>query len=1065
MKKIFTLMLALFAFVAIQAQNLLSEDFENGIPATWLNIDADNDGNSWLSSAGVSGVSGHNGSDGCAFSCSYYDGTVLTPNNWLITPAVTLNGAATLTFWVAAQDASYAAEHYGVYISTNGGTSTSDFTLLYEETMDANGGARVQGTWKQKIVNLANYSGQTIRIAFRHFNCTDMFYLNLDDVVIFAQPTTPTIVANPTTLDFGTVILGNTANDQSDIQCYNLTTGVTATTTAPFAVSADGTTYATTATVAAAGGTLYVQYAPTAVGADNGTVTLTSTGAPDATITLTGTGLDCGGITLPYSYSFNSDGANQCWEVIDANSDGYTFTFNTSDATATYSYNYSGAADDWLISPVLTLTGNEIGSVDYAAYSASYPEKFQIFAIGNNDTVALTAIVDVTSTDFNTQFFDLSTFTGAYKVGIHCVSEANMWKLILTDFNVFVGSAPASLTLSADTLDFSTIPANSTSNPKFVVMNTVSVNEAFTLTTAAPYEISLDGTNYAATQTIPANSALTTTDTIYVRFAPTTVNTFPGTLTIASTTYNETVVLLGESADCTGGISTFPFVYDFNTGVYPPVCWGYDNADNYWAATVDAEAGDYAMGIEGIEMLVTPEINSTSEMALMFDYRGYLGDNIEDTPTSFRVGYSTTNSAPASFTWVETVNVNAYPDGDDLFFLYSHTIPANAKYVAIDITYLASLESLFGTYNDVIYIDNFKLVTDADIFVSPESMDFGSVIAGVPSTAKTATINTALLSSAISVSAPANFEVSANGSSYAASASIPANGGTLYVRYNPATAGSHSGNVTLTSGSITKNIAVSGTAVDCSAAQALPYFDGFEDGIGTCYRNIDNDGDGYAWADNIYTEWEYEPYEGAGCAMSASYINGVGALNPDNFLITPALAIPSQGAKVSWYVAAQDGDYAEEYYDVMVSTTPDNLNSFTSIFSETLMSDEWEARTANIPSSLNGQNVYVAFRHHNVSDMFWMKIDNLSVTAGVGVEDHELNATIFPNPANNVLNINATSNINRVEVYNMVGQMVGMYEANDVNTQINTTAFANGVYTVKIETENGTMTKKFTVAR
>ena len=70
MKKIFTLMLALFAMVAVQAQSLLSEDFENGIPSTWLNVDADNDGNSWLSSAGVTGVAGHNGTDGCAYSCS-----------------------------------------------------------------------------------------------------------------------------------------------------------------------------------------------------------------------------------------------------------------------------------------------------------------------------------------------------------------------------------------------------------------------------------------------------------------------------------------------------------------------------------------------------------------------------------------------------------------------------------------------------------------------------------------------------------------------------------------------------------------------------------------------------------------------------------------------------------------------------------------------------------------------------------------------------------------------------------------------------------------------------------
>lgn len=1061
MKKIFTLMLALFAMVAIQAQNLLNEDFENGIPSTWLNIDADNDGNSWLSSAGISGVTGHNGTDGCAFSCSYYNSTVLTPNNWLITPAVTLTGNATLTFWVAAQDASYAAEHYGVYISTNGGTSTSDFTLLFEETMDANGGARAQGTWKQKTVNLSSYTGQTIRIAFRHFNCTDMFYLNLDDVVIFAQPTTPTIIADPTSVDFGTASLGSTIDAQVDVTAYNLTAGVTATTAAPFSVSADGTTYGTTAALATTGGTLYVQYAPTTVGAENGTVTLASTGAPDVTLTLTGSAIDCGNNPIPYSYSFTTVAGNQCWEVINANNDDYTFEFNTIDGYASIRYNSTLAMDDWLVSPVFTLTGAQMGSFDYRAGSTSWFEKFQVFAFGANDTVTLTPVVEAHLNTYETQYLDLSSLTGNYKIAIHGISDADQLRLYIANFNIFEGSVPASLTLSADTLDFGTIPMGTNSNPQIVIMNTVSVNEAFTLTASAPYEVSLDGTNFAATQTIPANSALTTLDSIFVRFAPTSANTFPGTLTISSTSYNETVTLIGVGADCSQGITTFPFVYDFNTGAYPPVCWGYNNADNFWKATVDADAGDYAMGVDDVDMLVTPQITATNPMAVMFDYRTYLGDNLDGEGTSFRVGYSTTNDNASSFTWLPTVTVTSYPEGDELFFTYANTVPANTKYVAID---FLAFDTYYGYYSDVVYMDNFRLVTDPYMAVSPESIDFGEIMVGANKT-NTVTVTTALLPSDVTVNAPANFEVSGNGTSFAATATVPAAGGNLYVRYAPTAPGSHSGTVTLTCGSLTKTVSVYGSAVDCSAAHALPYFDGFEDGIGSCYRNIDNDGDGYAWADNLYTEWTYEPYEGDGCAMSASYINDVGALNPDNFLITPALIIPSQGAKVSWYVASQDGDYAAEYYDVMVSTTPDNLNSFTTIFSETLESDEWEMRTANIPSNFNGQNVYVAFRHHDVTDMFWMKIDNLNVTVGVGVEDHESNAVIFPNPANNVLNINANSNINRVEVYNMMGQMVGMYEANDVNTQINTTAFANGVYTVKIETENGTMTKKFTVAR
>ena len=161
--------------------NLLIENFESGIPSSWLSIDADNDGYNWQISS-----PGHNASNTCASSSSYdNDGGILYPDNWLITPQVTLPAAATLMFYVCSQDVNYAAEHYGIYISVTGSTAISSFTLLYEETIDANGGSRTQGAWKQKLVDLSAYTGNTVRIAFRHFNCYDQFYFNLDDVSIF----------------------------------------------------------------------------------------------------------------------------------------------------------------------------------------------------------------------------------------------------------------------------------------------------------------------------------------------------------------------------------------------------------------------------------------------------------------------------------------------------------------------------------------------------------------------------------------------------------------------------------------------------------------------------------------------------------------------------------------------------------------------------------------------------------------------------------------------------------------------------------------------------------------
>lgn len=1077
MKKIFTLMLALFAMVAVQAQNLLNEDFENGIPSTWVNVDADGDGNFWLSSENQTGVSGHNGTNGCAYSCSYIS-SALTPDNWLITPAITLTGPASLTFWIAAQDASYAAEHYGVYISTTAGTTPADFTLLYEETLDANGGARVQGTWKQKTVNLANYTG-TIRIAFRHFNCTDMFYMNIDDVVIFAQPTSPTIEANPTTIDFGTVALGNTASSTVNVTAYSLTTGVTATTTAPFAVSADGTTYSTTATVPAAGGSLYVQYAPTTAGTNNGTVTLASTGATDVTVSVSGNAIDCSNITVPFTEGFES--SIDCWTMVSmdpANDDRFGVY---ADAEAYEGSNdfrfssYSSASDynQYLITPQLTLTPgqNYIATFYYKGYNAN--ENFKVmYSTTNTDINSFTVLADYTNVATTWTPVTVELPAGTKYVAIDYYGNYQFY-LYVDNFSVM--PATASMALSDSTLDFGINEMGSTSDAQYVVLSTVSVNEPFTLTTTAPFEVSLNGTTFAATQTIPANASTVVNDTIYVRFAPTAAGTFNQNLTVSSTSYNGTVALTGESVDCTPGI-TVPYSNDFNSGLVPPVCWSVgDDPENFFAAGTGAE-GDYAIGTEAVDFIITPEIHSTDALLVSFDYINYFGTSA-NAPTYFHVGYSTTDNNASSFTW-QGEQLSAV----DAFTPYSTVVPAGTKYVAVGVSQLGN-GLYYGIFemDDAFYIDNFALAAQTEplMNVSPTSMSFGSVNIGSTVPAKTASVVGALLTNDITVTAPANFEVSTNGTSYAATATMSPNGGTLYVRYIPSGAGYHSGNITLTSGSTTKTIAVSGSAVDCSQPQTLPFTENFDNGMPACWSVIDADGDGYTWEPSTEPFSYYDGVDLSGTGyndsygfiLSGSFSNALGtALTPDNWLITPALVIPSSGATLTFYVAAQDAGYANEHYGVYVSTTGTNPSNFTLLYEEDLDADggpraggTWKQKHVNLP--YGNQTIYLAIRHFNCEDMFLIDIDDFSVTAGVGVENHEASATIYPNPANNVLNINANSNINRVEVYNMMGQMVGSYTANDMNTQINTTSFANGVYTVKISTENGTTTTKFTVAR
>lgn len=159
---------------------LLKEGFELGsLPAGWSVIDSDGDGYNWDASYPSNNFMAHTGA-GVIASASFINGVgPLIPDNWLITPAVNVSGNNTLSFWVAGQDTSYVAEHFSVYLSSTG-TAVSDFTTIL-----LNDQVTTQ-TMTQYTIDLSPYAGQTVYIAFRHHNCTNMYWLNLDDVEIFS---------------------------------------------------------------------------------------------------------------------------------------------------------------------------------------------------------------------------------------------------------------------------------------------------------------------------------------------------------------------------------------------------------------------------------------------------------------------------------------------------------------------------------------------------------------------------------------------------------------------------------------------------------------------------------------------------------------------------------------------------------------------------------------------------------------------------------------------------------------------------------------------------------------
>ncbi len=158
------------------------------------------------------------------------------------------------------------------------------------------------------------------------------------------------------------------------------------------------------------------------------------------------------------------------------------------------------------------------------------------------------------------------------------------------------------------------------------------------------------------------------------------------------------------------------------------------------------------------------------------------------------------------------------------------------------------------------------------------------------------------------------------------------------------------------------------------------FFEDFDGGgIPEGWTIVDADGDGYNWENTIDDGFGFDAHSGEGAMTSASYVNGVGALTPDNWLITPPIEIGATSVLSYWH-DAQDPNWADEYYYVKVSTTGNDIADFTDTIWEGTTPADWAQITLDL-SAYAGQTIYIAWEHTNVTDMFYMKIDDVQVTS------------------------------------------------------------------------------------
>lgn len=87
-------------------------------------------------------------------------------------------------------------------------------------------------------------------------------------------------------------------------------------------------------------------------------------------------------------------------------------------------------------------------------------------------------------------------------------------------------------------------------------------------------------------------------------------------------------------------------------------------------------------------------------------------------------------------------------------------------------------------------------------------------------------------------------------------------------------------------------------------------------------------------------------------------------------------------------------------------------------------------------------------------------LENIDVTLGTP-SNNTVKAAIYPNPANNELNVQAMTAISQVEIMNILGQSMGIQQVNSNNAKLDISNLKQGTYFIRVTIDNASKVYKF----
>ena len=1029
-KSLLLLVVLLFGCGSVlKAQNFF--DFEDGEQG-WTSIDADGDGNGWYvlyENNNTNQIPGHSGIG--HMNSASYSGAPLTPDNYMVSPA---KGACSeFSFWACAQDAGYAAEHFGVAISTTGNTDAADFTTIQEWTMTAkgsgvmsvgrDGGAKAQGNWYKYTVDLSTYAGQDIWVAIRHFDCTDMFRLVVDDVKI----------SNQIIIDFET----------GDFSQYEFTNS-----TLPWVVvEEDGNHYAKSGNGGQAGTT--------------STLSCSHVFAADGYIAFDYNCMGEGSYTFWDHCDFIIDGTtifthgadHQGWDFYIGNvtAGSHTFTWSyTKDSSVDPTGDYFAIDNIVFGEGAACIAPNTVRADGFAGGAlVSWNGMSDSYTLGYKpvSSSSWTTVSNITVNSYAISGLDL----GEYDVRVQSDCAPGEWAT--ASFTVTV---PAPLS-TANWYGYSAYADEL--GDKFV---TFSMQNITTVTEVmdpgqdiyaaeyangyvwfigqgdgALYKAALD--NEAQTigmpmQVVSGFCSATATEMSY--------NPVDGLMYFIASSSGSSTLNSFDPANPTAGATT--------------IC---TNDEHFYAFAINSSGVAY--GIQSTGDLFT--INLTTGAATLVG------------PTGVECSYVQTmafDPETNELFWAQILDASSYG-------LYSVDVTTGAAgYIGV-VGSVYEFTGLFGVYGSTAGSTIDDVMVEG--FVAPQYDGHPNFSVSTPSAAHYSVQSVNWYKNGVAMTTSDVFnDESAN---YYMVVDLAAESGyefgdNVSVFFNGDLSVYDAANSSISGG------VLHARTITYQVVNATMYT--FDDNTMEGWTTIDADGDGYTWVlgsqcDGIYLDGGSLAGSGhnssADLVTSGSYSNVVGVLYPDNFLVSPTKEAYTY---IHFYACAQDASYPAEHFGVAVSTAGNTSASDFVMIDEWTMTAKrsnveaegrggqtrqgtWYEYTANL-SAYAGQEFWLAIRHFDCSDMFLLNVDDIELASSDAVGEYpESIMTIYPNPAKDRMMVESEVVVNEYRIYDVTGAEIMSNKVNSDVFEVNVNNLSTGVYYIRIYSDGLIQSKKFVV--